>query len=153
MTSQELSEEVTIQLELIDNTIQLLVSLRNSFSSKMPTPHEKTALASYMAQFYNGVENILKRISRYYNVPLPVGELWHVQLVKNFCEPPEHPLPLLFNKELESSLSMYRRFRHLFFHGYSFQLEWERMKEGAESIDKVYLEVKQMITQFLQQIN
>jgi len=32
---------------------------------------DKTAAAAFLAQFYSGIENILKRISRFYHVNLP----------------------------------------------------------------------------------
>ncbi|MEW6702561.1 MAG: hypothetical protein AB1298_07565 [Bacteroidota bacterium] len=37
-----------------------------------------------MAQYYNGVENILKRITKYYNIPLPKTETWHLELFSFF---------------------------------------------------------------------
>jgi hypothetical protein len=39
--------------------------LQGDVASREPTVREKTAAAAFLAQFYNGVEIILKRISRY----------------------------------------------------------------------------------------
>ena len=73
----------------------------------------KTAAAAFLAQFYGGIENILKRISRFYGVSLPSGNLWHVELFKRFCKPPSEPLPLLFDRTLSEELAPYRKFRHV----------------------------------------
>jgi hypothetical protein len=42
--------------------------------AEIPTVREQTAAAAFLAQFYNGIENILKRISIFYEVPLPTGD-------------------------------------------------------------------------------
>jgi len=73
MTTDELREEIGIELELIGDTVRELSSLRNDVGAREPTVREKTAAAAFMAQFYGGVENILKRISRFHAVPLPAG--------------------------------------------------------------------------------
>ncbi|HNV24605.1 MAG TPA: hypothetical protein PKH98_06940, partial [Candidatus Omnitrophota bacterium] len=63
--------------------------------------------------FYGGIENILKRISRFYEVNLPSSELWHVELFKRFCDPPLDPLPIIFDKSLSQDLAPFRKFRHV----------------------------------------
>jgi hypothetical protein len=132
MTVEELQEAIHIELELIESTLLELSSLRSDVTDKEPTVCEKTAAASFMAQFYNGIENILKRISHYHSIPLPKGDLWHVELFKRFCLPAYKDLPVLFDKTLALQMATYRKFRHVVFHGYGFQLDWDRMKEGIE---------------------
>ncbi|MCX7855784.1 MAG: hypothetical protein N2556_07410, partial [Anaerolineae bacterium] len=55
-----------------------------------------------------------------------------------FCEPPYGPLPALFDQSLASALAPFRRFRHVFFHGYSFELDWERMSEGIRQVESIF---------------
>jgi hypothetical protein len=62
-----------------------------------PTVRENAAAAAFLAQFYNGIENILKRICRCHNVPLPTGDTWHTVLFQRFCSPAYADLPLLFD--------------------------------------------------------
>ncbi|MCF6147691.1 MAG: hypothetical protein E3K37_03435 [Candidatus Kuenenia sp.] len=69
MTSDELKEEINIELESIETVLQELSLLRKDMADREPTVREKTAASAFMAQFYSGVENILKRISYFYNVP------------------------------------------------------------------------------------
>lgn len=150
MTSDELKQEVNIELELIEAVLEELSLLRKEIAEREPTVPEKTAAAAFIAQFYGGVENILKRINYFYNIPLPTGDTWHIDLFKRFCEPPHKPLPALFGGTLGLQISPYRKFRHVVYHGYGFQLDWSRMKEGMENADAVFSLFKAKISDFLQ---
>jgi len=81
----ELREEIAVELEALEATVNELLALQRDVAHREPTVREKTAAAAFLAQFYNGVENILKRISRYHDVPLPTGDTWHVDLFQRFC--------------------------------------------------------------------
>jgi hypothetical protein len=88
MTSEELKEEIAIELENIETVLRELSILHEEAKGREVSVREKTAASAFLAQFYSGIENILKRISRYSNVPLPSGEIWHVELFRRFCAPP-----------------------------------------------------------------
>jgi hypothetical protein len=142
MTVEDLREEISIELENIIKTLEELSALQRDTEGREPTIREKTAAAAFLAQFYNGIENILKRISHYHAVPLPAGDTWHIELFKRFCDLPYPPLPSLFDSSLASDMAPYRKFRHVVHHGYGFQLEWERMVEGIDNVDHVYRRFK-----------
>lgn len=145
MKIDDLKEEINIELELMDEIIDELHSLKKDIQDREPTVREKTAAAAFLAQWYNGVENILKRIYRYYNVPIPCGNNWHVEIVKGVSEPPQKGLPLLIDHELSIDLAPFRKFRHIVYHGYGFQLEWDRMLPGIEQISMVFLKFKKRV--------
>ena len=126
-----------------------LMALQNDIASHSPTLREKTAAAAFLAQFYNGIENILKRIAVFHDVELPSGETWHVELFQRFSAPSDPRLPELFGEELARDLAPYRRFRHVFFHSYSFHLEWNRMQEGVEHIDEVFSRFNDSLVNYL----
>jgi len=88
MKTDELEEEISIELDFIESTVQELLSLKRDLADRVPTVREKTAAAAFMAQFYNGIENILKRITLFKSLPLPKGDSWHIDLFKRFCDPP-----------------------------------------------------------------
>ncbi|MEW6215112.1 MAG: hypothetical protein AB1478_07930 [Nitrospirota bacterium] len=150
MTVEDLHDEINIELESIEATLRELSSLQNDIDDRDPTVREKTAAASFMAQFYSGIENILKRISRFQSVPLPTGETWHIELFNRFCTPSFKGLPILFDESLALSLSPFRKFRHVVFHGYGFQLDWERMKEGMGNIEEVFQRFRGNLLKYLQ---
>lgn len=78
---------------------------------------EKAAAATFLAQFYTGVENIFKRTNHFYSIPLPSGDSWHVDLFKRFCVPPFTPLPALLDEPLATAMASFRKFRHVVYHG------------------------------------
>jgi len=114
-----LKEEISIEFDFIDKVIIEILSLKKSLGDRIPSTLEKTAAAAFLAQFYSGIENILKRICKFYDIPLPSGNNWHYELVRRF-QTDETPLPLLFDEELANQIGPYRKFRHIFFHGYGF---------------------------------
>ena len=152
MTVAELQEEIEIELEFIENILQELSSLRSDVAERQPTIRETTAAAAFLAQFYGGIENILKRISKFHNVPIPQSQTWHLDIFKRFCLPPHLPLPELFDKTLEFDLSPFRHFRHVVYHSYGFQLDWERMKEGVEKVEDIFTRFKKNIFDYLENL-
>ena len=150
MKPEELCEEIGIELELAEATVQELSALQHDLAGREPTVREKTAAAAFLAQFYNGVENILKRISHFHAIPLPTGDTWHVDLFKRFCMPSYEPLPALFDEPLASALAPFRKFRHVVYHGYGFELDWSRMREGIERVESVFTQFKLVLSDYLQ---
>jgi len=145
----ELQEEIAVELENMELVVRELAALRGDLAGRAPTVRERTAAAAFLAQFYNGVENLLKRLSRFHGVPLPTGDNWHVALFKRFCAPPHEPLPALCDGTLAARLGAFRKFRHVVHRGYGFQLEWERMAEGVNSVDQVFSEIKARLREHL----
>ena len=150
MKFEELKEEISIELEYMETVIQEVVDLRTELGTREPTVREKTAAAAFMAQFYSGLENILKRISYFYQTPLPTGDTWHLELFKRFCQPAHESFPLLFDEALEPAVSAFRKFRHVFYHGYGFHLDWDRMREGITTVDDVFARFKLRLHDFMQ---
>jgi hypothetical protein len=148
VTSMELGEEIAIELEALEATVNELAALQHDVAHREPTVRECTAAAAFLAQFYNGVENILKRISHYHNVPLPTGETWHVELFQRFCSPSHPDLPSLFNERLASTMAPYRRFRHVALHSYGFQLDWDRMAEGIANVQDTFVRLKAVLSDY-----
>ena len=149
MTVADLREEIAIELEAMTQVVAELWALQQDVADREPTVREKTAAAAFLAQFYNGIENILKRISYYYDVPLPEGDAWHVELFQRFVHPPFANLPSLFDTDLATNLAPYRRFRHVVFHSYGFQLDWRRMAEGVQGISSVFTQFETSMATFL----
>jgi len=149
MKPAELGEEIAVELDALEATVNELLALQRDVAHREPTVREKTAAAAFLAQFYSGIENILKRISHYHDVPLPTGETWHVDLFERFCQPGHPDLPVLFDEALMSVLAPYRRFRHVALHGYGFQLDWGRMAEGVANVQDVFSQLKTTLADYL----
>lgn len=152
MTVARLREEIAIELALMESTMSELLALKDDLAGREPTVREKTAAGAFLAQLYSGVENILKRISRYYDVSLPVSETWHIALFESYCIPPHRPLPGLFDDDLAARLAPYRNFRHVIYHSYGFDLDWKRMVEGVAQAPMVFQRFRDSIMKFLQEL-
>ncbi len=152
MTPTDLREEIAIELEAMQKVVQELLLLHQDVRQRIPSTREKTAGAAFLAQFYNGLENILKRITLFRDIPLPDGPNWHVELFQRFVSP--YPgLPQLFDSLLARDLAPYRRFRHVVFHSYGFQLEWDRMAEGISQVQPVFEQFKARLQTFLRALD
>ncbi len=150
--SEVIHNEIFIELEFLETTINELKSLQADVTGRKLTVRELTAASAFLAQFYNGIENILKRISKYYGIAIPLGEMWHLELFKRFCAPSYKSLPVLFDQSLSEDLSPYRKFRHVVIHSYGFQIEWEQMVEGVESIGNIFKKFKSKVLTFLKSL-
>jgi hypothetical protein len=139
---KKLHEEISQELAIMEIVVQEVISLRNDVGDREPTNREKTAAAAYLAQFYNGIENILKRICRRYHISLPKTDTWHIDLFLRFCYPVQEPIPELFDEALALEVSSFRKFRHVVHHGYGFLLDWHRMTEGIDRIEDVFMQFK-----------
>jgi hypothetical protein len=153
MNAADLRQEIAVELEALEMTVNELLALHQDVAHREPTVRENAAAAAFLAQFYGGIENILKRICRYHHVPLPTGETWHTELFQRFCSPPRTDLPLLFDGPLAAALAPYRRFRHVAFHSYGFQLDWSRMAEGVANVQTVFEQLKQSLNDYLESIS
>lgn len=152
MTSEEVKAGIAIEFAALHQVASELEALRTDVAGREPTVREKTAAAAFLAQFYSGIENILKRLSRFHGVELPSGENWHLHLFKRFCPPGHPPLPVLFDDALARQLGPFRRFRHVVHHGYGFQIEWDRMRGGVEHVAQVLAAFQDRVEAHLQTI-
>lgn len=69
MKPADLQEEIAVELEAMEITVNELRALERDLAEREPTIRENTAAAAFLAQFYNGLENILKRISHFHGFP------------------------------------------------------------------------------------
>lgn len=74
MNAPELRAEAAVEFELLGQVIDELDALRHDVAGREPTMRERVAAGAFLMQFYNGVENLLKRISKHNGVPMPAGQ-------------------------------------------------------------------------------
>ena len=143
--NHQLIDEIIIELDSMAIIVSDIESLIEEVGNSMPTNVHKTALGGFASQFYNGIENIFKRIHRHYNIEIPRGDVWHISLINRFSKESEFDLPIKLSDELFQQITDYRRFRHYFFHGYSHNLNWEILSNGVKDIRQVFNRFKQEI--------
>jgi hypothetical protein len=147
----EVKEDVLDETKSIDETLGRLREVRKSFDSARKDYSTEPAMGTYLMNFYNGVENILKRISKEYYSVIPRGGGWHKELLLLSTTPPEGKIAI-FEEAVVERLHRYLGFRHRFVSGYGFQLNGEKMLDLIDNIDDLWAEIKKGISLFWERI-
>jgi hypothetical protein len=143
--------ELTLLEEIAAEIALLLADIRAT--DKHPSVRNRAAAANLTQSFYNGVENILKRTSKYFGIPLPKTEQWHSELAQRFTKENHfrHGFPILLVPEIVTSVTILRRFRHVIMHGYAMNLDWERMSVNVELVSDIFPSFRTAVEEFLAQ--
>lgn len=143
---EQLKKDVLFEQEQLDVVILKIREIENNISET-----NIAAMAAYLMNFYNGIENIMKRCAKEYYKKFPRGNDWHKQLLKLSSLHNKKKIPL-FSKGVADKLYDYLTFRHFFIHGYGFQLNWDKMKFLVEDIDDLWQDIKKCIAEFVARI-
>jgi hypothetical protein len=130
---------------LIDTHRPLLVKC----SSGVPDGIECSALAAMLHSFYNGVENVFKRVAIGIDGALPSGATWHVDLLEGMTSATAARSGVI-SPALCDRLREYLNFRHFFRQAYTFQLRWDKMATLVLQCDATLQDLETELAQFLQ---
>ena len=97
---------------------------------------ELAGVATLLHNFYNGIENILKRILIEKGISIPQGSAWHKELL-NLSEQEN-----IITPQMKQQLGEFLAFRHFFSHAYALDLYAERMEPLVKSAFELYKEFK-----------
>lgn len=117
-----------------------------------PTRVETMAAGALLHAFYNGIENLLKRIEVSTGGSLPAGDHWHSQLLDQSGDDTSSR-PRVLAGSLIGRLDGYLRFRHAFRHLYAQQLEWRPMAVLLRDLPSVVDDVRAQIGDFLSRLD
>lgn len=123
-------------------------SLLERCRKTQPTADELAALAAILHAFYNGVENIFKRIAVALDGGSPQGEFWHSELIEKMASPAKKR-PALLSDAMNEQLQEYLDFRHVFRHAYTFDLKWSKMKHLVVECEAVLEKFEKELETFL----
>jgi hypothetical protein len=124
----DVEEQVAVEQAQIDELFEAYrVAIRKS-SQQEPDFIERSALATMLHSFYTGIENIFKRVALEIDGDIPSGSASHSDLLTAMTRTTPSRPPVI-SEELHLRLSAYLSFRHVFRHAYSFQLEWDKMRD------------------------
>lgn len=114
----EVRERVEAELENIERVVG---ELPGSDSLANLSSLELAGVAALIHNFYNGIENVLKQIVISRGEEVPCNSSWHRDLV-NMAASND-----IISESTAGQLRRYLAFRHFFSHGYSFDLDKERI--------------------------
>jgi len=104
---------------------------------------ELAAIATFLHNVYNGIENVLKMVFKAHGIEIPSSETWHKDLLAQAISRG------MVSDEVGESLYEYLAFRHFFVHGYGFMLEEEALLSLAEGVAELYAHFEANIEGFL----
>lgn len=125
--SAKLNKQIAVEQEQLRRLLENYRPLLEKCAASPPTGIELSALAAMLHSFYNGIENIFKRVIMELDEPLPAGESWHQTLLAAMSETTSRRKTVI-SPELRDRLKEYMEFRHFFRHAYIFSLHWDRMR-------------------------
>ncbi|MBI4845981.1 MAG: hypothetical protein HY810_05865 [Candidatus Omnitrophica bacterium] len=143
----ELKEDVLDEEEAIDETIEKLCRIRGNFDPQKRDNLIEPAMGTYLMNFYNGIENILKRVSKEYYSVMPRGNNWHKELLILSYNAPVGKIPI-FEQAIAERIIPYKNFRHRFVSGYGFQLNGEKMLGLIDNAELLWEDIKKAISEF-----
>lgn len=115
-----------------ENVERALGNLRDAMEREEKSTVELAAIATFLHNIYNGIENILKQMLRARNVEIPKSETSHKDLL-NLASSNE-----IVSVELCDQLYEYLTFRHFFVHAYGFMLEEKHLADLASDVPEVW---------------
>lgn len=145
----EVREQVDLERANIDTLFAAYRELVQKVATLPPDFIELSALATMLHSFYNGVENIFKRIAAGIDHDVPSGATSHAALLTMMANPAPHR-PSVISKAMQDRLSAYLSFRHVYRHAYSFQLDWEKMGDMVLQSEATWQELQRELEQFFE---
>ncbi len=127
-----------------ENVEKALDNLKDAMGRKERSTVELAAIATFLHNIYNGIENILKQVLKAKGAKIPKSETSHKDLldisVSNGIIP----------EKLSDQLYEYLTFRHFFVHAYGFMLEEIHLEDLANNIPDVWLQFLLAIQRYRQ---
>lgn len=140
----ELSKEIYAERENVEKALD---NLKIVMARPEKSVIELSAIATFLHNVYNGVENILKQALKIKDIQVPRSATWHKDLL-NFSVSSG-----IISERLSDELYRYMTFRHFFIHAYGFMLDEEHLKDLAENISTVWLQFLLEIEEYFKGID
>lgn len=117
-----------------ENVEKALDNLQDAMGRKEKSTIELAAIATFLHNIYNGIENILKQVLKAKGIEIPKSETSHKDLLELSVSIGIIPA------KLSDQLYEYLTFRHFFVHSYGFMLEHNHLQDLSENILDVWLQ-------------
>ena len=136
----KINEQIDAELENIE---RVMAELPESGSLSSLSSLELAGVATLTHNFYNGIENILKKLILYKNMDVPHSHSWHKDLVNIALS------NNIISSVTAKKLREYLGFRQFFNHSYSFDLDAERMTPLIKNISSTLTSFRNDISKIL----
>ncbi|VVB86134.1 Uncharacterised protein [uncultured archaeon] len=117
-----------------ENVEIALSNLKDTMARDEKTVIELAAIATFLHNIYNGIENILKQILKAKGIEIPKSATWHKDLLNLSASQG------IISENLTNELYEYLAFRHFFVHAYGFMLNEAQLEDLANNIPEIWLQ-------------
>jgi len=117
-----------------ENVERALANLKDAMGRTKRSTVELAAIATFLHNIYNGIENILKQVLKAKGAEIPKSETSHKDLLDLSVSKGIIP------EKLSDKLYEYLTFRHFFVHAYGFMLEETHLEDLVNNIPDVWLQ-------------
>lgn len=107
--------------------IEALYGRLSDYANALTTTEQAILVGYYLNNLYNAFENISLNVARTFENQIDNRGQWHSTLLKRMTLDIEGIRPKLWCSETYKSLDELRRFRHIFRHAYTIELDPQRM--------------------------
>jgi len=145
---RSLQAEIESDFAGLETVINEIREIREGLVTLEPTHKDKAALGAFVHSFYNGIENILKRLAQEIENSVPVGEGWHRTLLRRMTAEVKGVRPRVLKRETVKALEPYLGFRHFFRHSYTFEIDWQKLQPLVDDVENVFRRFRQDVEHF-----
>lgn len=145
---RRLQSEINQEILSLEALLRELETLKPRLAQKEISNLDLRAAGSILHDFYNGVENIFRRVAQELNGGLPAGEDWHKQLLTDMSLDVKGVRPPLVSEDLKLKLQKYLGFRHIFRNVYGFHVEQEQIKVMVKEFPRILSWLRREIAAF-----
>ncbi|MGR3310812.1 MAG: ribonuclease toxin HepT-like protein [Candidatus Brocadiales bacterium] len=136
----DLSRQILAEKENVEIALN---NLKEAMARTKKSVVELSAIATFLHNIYNGIENILKQVLNTKDINIPKSETWHKDLL-NLSR-----FHGIISEGLSDKLYEYLTFRHFFIHAYGFMLDEGHLEDLANNIPEVWSQFLSEIKNFL----
>ncbi len=144
-----LRKAISLERQQLRRLLQDYRPLLEKCAGTPPNLTELSALALVVHSFYNGVENIFRRVAKELGSGATQGQFWHRELLDSMKQPGT-ARPAVVSEQLAERLDDYLQFRHLFRHSYAFDLDWNSMRPLALGCEDTLKQLERELDRFLE---
>lgn len=141
-------EQIIFKINEIDKLFSEYELIFKKLETEKPDLFDMTILGSVLHSFYNGIENIFEIIAKNIDGIVPQGNKSHQELLHQMASENNNRIEII-DEDLYMKLREYATFRHFYRHAYSFQLDWDKMKNLVDSVNEVWCELKHKLDYFI----
>jgi uncharacterized protein YutE (UPF0331/DUF86 family) len=140
---KDLARKIAAEKENVEKALQNLAEAK---ARKARSAVELAAIATFLHNIYNGIENILKQAAKAKGAEFGRSPTWHKDLLDFSASSG------IISEQLVDQLYEYLTFRHFFVHSYGFLLEDASLEHLARRIPNLWQEFVSAIERYCREL-